>query len=88
MKGHIMKISTTHIALLGLAAFAVLAVQASTPAASESSTQDALIDTRLNAAVHAAQQDETVDTRLNFVIHSVLAKIDTLTNPGTLFLIK
>jgi len=85
-----MKINTAYIALLGLAALAVPFTQATTPADTVTSGPvDSLIDTRLNAAVNAGQQDELVDTRINFVIHSdILAKIDTLTPNGTLFLLK
>jgi len=69
---------------------AALAASAqATPAASKTSAQDALIDTRLNAALLASLTDEAVDTRLNFIIHSLgLSKIDTLTNPGLILLIK
>ena len=73
--------------LMGLTGLVGAVTHADAPPSTTSGT--ALIDTRLNAAAHAAQQDETVDTRLNFVIHSgVLAKIDTMTKPGTLFLVK
>ena len=70
--------------------FAALAASAqAAPAANVTSAQDALIDTRLNAALLASLTDEAVDTRLNFVIHSLgLSKIDTLTNPGLILLIK
>ena len=67
---------------------AVSAAHAAAPP-SEASSPAALIDTRPNAAAHAAPQDGTVDTRLNFVVHSgLLAKIDTMTKPGTMLLIK
>ena len=75
--------------LLCITLAALAASAQATPAANATSAQDALIDTRLNAALLASLTDEAVDTRLNFIIHSLgLSKIDTLTNPGLILLIK
>ena len=86
--GHIMKLNTMHIAMLGLALSAGSFIQADTPATAVTSGADAEIDTRLNAGINATIQNEAVDTRLNFVIESVLSKIDTMTKPGTMFLVR
>jgi len=75
--------------LFGFMLAALAASVQAAPAANITSAQDALIDTRLNAALLASLTDEAVDTRLNFIIHSLgLSKIDTLTNPGLILLIK
>jgi len=69
---------------------AVLSASAqAAPVADCTSAQDAVIDTRLNAAVLMSLLGEAVDTRLNFIIFSLgLSKIDTLTKQGTLLLLK
>jgi len=83
-----MNLKSKRLMLAGLGAFALSATLSATPAANCTSAQDALIDTRLNAAVQVSLADEAVDTRLNFIIQSLDAKIDTLTNPGLILLIK
>ena len=86
MKGQTVKRRICLI-LLGVALSAPL--RAAAPAANCVSAQDTVIDTRLNAAVLVSLLDEAVDTRLNFVIWSLgLSKIDTITKPGTLLLLK
>ena len=84
-----MKPHTACLALLGLALSAVPAAQAAAPAASVTTAQDETVDTRLFLDSLASPLDALLDTRLNIVIHSVdLAKIDTLTIPGTLLLVR
>jgi len=82
-----MKFQVTYLMLFGLAMFANPAAQAA-PAASAVSPVDT-VDTRLYWDTLGSSQDELVDTRLYLLIRSLLdVKIDTLTNPGTLLLIK
>ena len=81
-----MKFQVTYLMLFGLAMFANPAAQAA-PAASAKSPVDT-VDTRLYWDTLGSSQDELVDTRLYLLIRSLLdAKIDTLTNPGTMLLI-
>ena len=67
-----MKLNVSHLALLGLAMPLVPATQAAPAAPPAKSNTDTLIDARPNIVVRSVD----------------LTKIDTLTNPGTLFLIK
>ena len=67
-----MRIHAATLALLGLAIFASPATQAA-PAASVKTASDTLIDARLCLVVYSGEP---------------LAKIDTLTNPGVLFILK
>jgi len=75
--------------LLGLAMFAPPAAQAATPAVPPVISSQASIDTRLYWDTLGTSQGELIDTRLYLLIRSLLdVKIDTLTNPGTMLLIK
>ena len=64
--------STATITLLGLAILASPATQAANEAASTATTTDVLIDARPYLLIRSVDQ----------------TKIDTLTNPGTLLLVK
>ena len=78
------------LALLGLAILAASATQAATPAASVTTAPNTPIDTRLCWDTLASPLASLVDTRLYLLIRSPApwAKIDTLTNPGTLLIVK
>ena len=80
-----MKVGIIALALsIGMAG----AAHAATPAASDESAP-ATVDTRLYWDTYATQLDRLIDTRLYLVIWSLTdAKIDTLTNPGTLLFIR
>jgi hypothetical protein len=83
-----MKLHVSLLVLLGLAIVANPAAQAANPAASVVSPVET-VDTRLYWDTLGTSQDELIDTRLYLLIRSLAgAKIDTLTNPGTLLLIK
>ena len=84
-----MKLNVSLLALLGLAVSATPPAQAVTPAAPPATSSKASIDTRLYWDAQGSPQGEIVDTRLYLLIRSLLdAKIDTLTKPGTLLLLK
>ena len=85
-----MKLNPTHLMLLGLAMAAGPVTQAATPAASAVTAQDEIVDTRLFLDTLTSPLDALLDTRLNIIIHSPepWARIDTLTIPGTLLLVR
>jgi len=84
-----MKHLDKYLVLFGLALFAPPAAQAATPAVPPAISSQASIDTRLYWDTLGTSQGELIDTRLYLLIRSLLdVKIDTLTNPGTMLLIK
>jgi len=76
--------------LVGGAGLQTLVTGAATVAATVATETDALIDTRMNLAVHSAGTDALIDTRINFVVRSAEpgTKIDTLTPYGTVFMLR
>ena len=83
-----MKRNVSLTVLLGLAVSANPIAQAVTPAASDVSPVDT-VDTRLCWDTLGSSQDELIDSRLYLLVRSLTdVKIDTLTNPGTLLLIR
>ena len=85
-----MRNTVASLALLGLAMFAAPAAQAATPASSVTTAPNTTIDTRPCWDTLASPLASRVDTRLYLLIHSPMpwAKIDTLTNPGTILIVR
>jgi len=85
-----MKLPVLCVVLFGLALFAGSPAQSATPADSTTTAKKETIDTRLCLDTLVTPLDALIDTRLFLLIYSPKpwAKIDTLTNPGTLLFVK